>query len=223
MVSNFSNNKNVISQSHFRNWFELMVIDHGFLRIWWHNFHKVDNNLWRSNQPTPNRIKKAAHSGVKTIVNLRGERNDGGWQLEADACEKLGIQLIDFTARSRAAPDKKMLFQSRDLFSSIKFPALIHCKSGADRAGLMSALYLIIVKNSKVSEAIKQLSFRYGHIKYAKTGLLDRFFYEYLPFQKKGVPFFDWVEKDYNPKKIENDFKTSKLADIIINDIFKRE
>jgi protein tyrosine/serine phosphatase len=43
-------------------------------------------------------------------------------------------------------------------------PLLIHCKDGADRAGLASALYLAIVKRVDPKMAEAQLSFRYGHI-----------------------------------------------------------
>ena len=86
-------------------WTELMLKDHGFLRLRWHNLHQIDSHMWRSNQPTPARIKQCATLGINTIINLRGERDDGGWRLEAEACHKAGLTLVDFTARSRAAPD----------------------------------------------------------------------------------------------------------------------
>ena len=43
----------------------------------------------------------------------------------------------------------------------------MHCKSGADRAGLMSALYLILNQNVPVDKAKDQLSFKYLHLKHA--------------------------------------------------------
>ena len=52
---------------------------------------------------------------------------------------------------------------------------VMHCKSGADRAGLMSALYLILNQNVSVDKAKNQLSFKYLHLKHAKTGILDAF------------------------------------------------
>ena len=52
---------------------------------------------------------------------------------------------------------------------------MMHCKSGADRAGLMAALYLLIAKQP-AREAVKQLTWKYGHVKQAKTGVLDAFF-----------------------------------------------
>ena len=124
----------------------MIVKDHGFLRFCYHNFYQIDEKLYRSNMPTPLRIKQYSKLGIKTIINLRGVRRDGGWLLENEACEKNNIKLIDFRARSRAAPEKDMIFKAEKLFKSIKYPALIHCKSGADRAGIMSALYMLTYK-----------------------------------------------------------------------------
>ena len=96
-----------------RDWTELIFKDHGFLRVWWHNLHEIAPGMWRSNQPGPSRVHAAAKDGIRTIINLRGPRDDGGWQLEAEACAANGITLLDFTARSRAAPDKAMLHATR--------------------------------------------------------------------------------------------------------------
>ena len=76
-------------------WIELIFKDHGFLRVAWHNQHQIADGVWRSNQPGPGRIAKLADQGIKTIINLRGPRDDGGWQLEAEACKKAGITLFD--------------------------------------------------------------------------------------------------------------------------------
>jgi len=43
-------------------------------------------------------------------------------------------------------------------------PILIHCREGADRTGLASALYLAAIKKAGEAVAEGQLSIRYGHI-----------------------------------------------------------
>ncbi len=204
-------------------WAELMIKDHGFLRLYWHNLHQIDDQMWRSNQPTPARIGQFARQGIKTIINLRGPRSDGGWQLEAEACDRHNITMVDFTARSRAAPDKLMLHQARDLFADIAMPALLHCKSGADRAGLMAGLYLLIHRGRPAAEALEQLSFKYLHVRQAKTGLLDAFFEAYLPYEAKGVPFFDWVDRYYDPQALQEGFMSVSLADRLVDSILRRE
>ncbi len=206
-----------------RDWMELMAKDHGVLRLWWHNLHQIDSDMWRSNQPTPRRIEQAAKLGIRTIINLRGPRSDGGWRLEAEACARHGLQLVDFTVRSRAAPGKKMLYDTKTLFDRIEGPALLHCKSGADRAGLMSALYLLMEKNRPVAEASQQLSFRYFHVKQAKTGLLDAFLAAYALYEAEGMGFFDWVNNIYNPEKLQAEFLSSSWADRLVDQLLKRE
>lgn len=206
-----------------RDWMELIFKDHGFLRIWWHNLHEVAPGMWRSNQPGPSRVHAAAEKGIRTIINLRGPRDDGGWRLEAEACEKMGITLLDFTARSRAAPDKAMLHAARDLFTEAELPAMMHCKSGADRAGLMSALYLLVVEGRPAREAAGQLAWKYGHVKQAKTGLLDAFFEAYIPYEDQGMAFYDWVDSIYDPDEVTRQFQAKGWAVRLTDSILRRE
>ena len=204
-------------------WAELIFKDHGFLRLYWHNEHEIAPGMWRCNQPSPGRIRTAADRGIKTIINLRGPRADGSWRLEAEACKKYGLTLMDFTARSRAAPDKQMLHAAEALFTEMKLPAMMHCKSGADRAGLMAALYLLIVEKRPAREAAKQLAWKYGHVKQAKTGLLDAFFAAYFPYEDRGMAFFDWVDEIYEPDAITRDFKAKGWAVRLTDSILHRE
>ena len=206
-----------------RDWTELIFRDHGFLRIWWHNLHEVAPGMWRSNQPGPARVRAAAGMGIRTIINLRGPRDDGGWRLEAEACGKAGITLLDFTARSRAAPDKAMLHAARELFAEAELPAMMHCKSGADRAGLMSALFLLIVAKRPAREAALQLAWKYGHVKQAKTGLLDAFLAAYMPYEDQGMDFFDWVDNIYDPDQVTRDFQAKGWAVRLTDSILRRE
>ena len=205
-------------------WTELMLKDHGVLRLRWHNLHQIDSQMWRSNQPTPKRITQYAEMGITTIINLRGERDDGGWRLEAEACHQTGLTLIDFTARSRAAPDKPMLHATAELFQAISTPALLHCKSGADRAGIMSALYLVMMKNAAVDVAIKQLKFwPYLHVRQAKTGVLDAFLLAYKPYQQRGMGFFDWVDNIYDADALQENFRSKGWANRLVDELLNRE
>jgi len=205
-------------------WTELMLKDHGVLRLRWHNLHQIDSQIWRSNQPTPARIRHYADMGIKTIINLRGERDDGGWRLEAEACQQAGLPLADFTPRSRAAPDKPMLHSSAELFGAITTPALLHCKSGADRAGIMSALYLVMMKDAPVTTALQQLKFwPYLHVSQAKTGVLDAFLLAYQPYQQQGMKFFDWVDTIYDAKRLQAEFRAKGWANRLVDDLLNRE
>ena len=48
---------------------------------------------------------------------------------------------------------------AKRLFDEIEYPAMMHCKSGADRAGVMSVLYMHFRQKKPISEALRQLDF----------------------------------------------------------------
>ena len=198
-------------------------MDHGIFRFKWRSLHKISENTYRSNQPFPWQILADKNKrGIKTIINLRGVRNCSSFFLEKETCERHNIKLINFPVTSRAAPKVETILAAKKLFNEIEYPIIMHCKSGADRAGLMSALYLILHKNVSVNEAKKQLSFKYLHIKYAKTGILDAFFDNYIK-ENKNKDFLDWVKNDYNPEKLKLSFKVKKLSEILSTYILRRE
>jgi len=198
-------------------------VDHGIFRFKWRSLHKISENTYRSNQPFPWQILSDKNlRGVKTVINLRGVRNCSSFFLEKETCEKYNIKLINFPVTSRAAPKVETILAAKKLFNEIEYPIVMHCKSGADRAGLMSALYLILHKNISVIEAKKQLSFKYLHIKYAKTGILDAFFDNYIK-ENKNKDFLDWVKNEYNSEKLKSSFKVKKLSEILSTYILRRE
>jgi uncharacterized protein (TIGR01244 family) len=204
---------------------ELLFMDHGIFRALYVNRHRVGQKLYRSAQPAPHHVAWAARHGIRTIVNLRGaERDCAGYYFEIEACAHHGIRLVDFPIGSREAPSKARLEGARRLFETIEYPALIHCKSGADRAGFMAAFYLFVHEGRPLDEAMKQLSLRYGHVKQAKTGILDAFFDAYRAHNEKApVAFWDWVEKHYDPAVLTDAFRSGKSMDFLVDTILRRE
>ena len=157
-----------------RAWASLLLSDHGALRLVWKNRHRVTPRLWRSAQPSPLDIAWARRAGIRTVLSLRGD-GFGGDLLEREACAAEGLGFHRLVLFSRTAPAKETLREAIALLPSLPTPLLVHCKSGADRAGLATALFLIIVEGRPVAEARRALSLRYGHVRHAKTGILDAF------------------------------------------------
>ncbi|MFP4002702.1 MAG: tyrosine-protein phosphatase, partial [Alphaproteobacteria bacterium] len=159
--------------SRLRALWELWGQDHGFLRSVSPNRHRLSGKMYRSSQPAPYQIARLAKRGLKTIVNLRGQRDCGSYYLQMEACRRCGVELVNFRVKSREVPDRDTIYGARDLFEAIEYPALMHCKSGADRAGIASVLYLFLHEGVPMEKARRQLSLRYGHIRQSKTGVLD--------------------------------------------------
>jgi len=208
---------------------ELVWGDHGFLRAAFSNLHECGPGMWRANQPSPRQV--AAHArerGIRTIINLRGASTKGYYLLEKEACEAARIELVDFQVFSRDTPTKEAIFGARDLFARIEYPALMHCKSGADRAGLMAVLYKLLHEKVPFEVAREQLSFKYLHIKHGKTGMLDAFFDTYARFNEGRAPgdwkpFLDWVAQDYDRLAVKEDFLESFGTKVQIDKIIGRE
>ncbi|GEM_PF-47713 len=205
-------------------YFDLIFIDHHIFRFIYSNRHKVAPGVWRASQPAPFQIRGFARKGVRTIINLRGERDCGSYRLEAHACRRNGIKLVDFPMRSRGVPDEQMLRELDVLLRDIEYPVLLHCKSGADRVGLMSALYLILRENRSPEEAIQQLSIKYGHFRQADTGVLDHFLESYIEYNKATpISFMDWVNTVYDRKQVKSTFAPKSWANTVVNSILGRE
>lgn len=201
----------------------LIWADHGFLRARFSNFHWIEPGVMaRANQPSPRAIARYAQMGIKTILNLRGKSDTGYYALEKEACEQHGIELIDVRMFSREAPTLAQILRAKGLFETIKYPALMHCKSGADRAGAMAVLYKHLKMGLPIREAVEQLSVRYLHVKYGKTGVIDYFFERYLE-QGEGEPFIEWVEKHCDPKAIKAAFNQKLSAKIPLDALLQRE
>lgn len=131
------------------------------------NFYAVvPGELYRSNQPTAARVADYAQRyGIKTIVNLRGNGEDAAWYKdEVSAATTLGIEHIDFrmSAWKELSPDQSQKLVA--LLRDAPKPILIHCKSGSDRTGLASALYLYQITKANEDTAERQLSIRFGHL-----------------------------------------------------------
>jgi uncharacterized protein (TIGR01244 family) len=130
------------------------------------NLHAVlPGELYRSATLTPDQLKSViAEAGIRTIINLRGGAEDAWHRDEAATAAASGVRLVDFSwSADRELTDAQV---SRFLAAveTAERPILIHCRSGADRTGLASALYLAVVKHADEASAEAQLSIRFGHV-----------------------------------------------------------
>lgn len=198
--------------------------DHGFLRLRFHNRHHIGGGMYRENQPSPKRIKQWADEGIKTVINLRGESPKGFYLLEKEACEEHGIKLINYRMYSRDVHTVEALLGAKELFETIEYPAVMHCKSGADRTGIMGVLYRHFKMGDPISDAVEQLSFKYLHVRQGKTGMLDFFFEDYLRHaEKNDISFTEWVKTIYDPPDVKSRFMAGWAGSMLTEKVLKRE
>lgn len=204
---------------------DLIWNDHGFLRARFSNFHWIEPGVMaRANQPSPQALARYAQMGFKTILNLRGVSDTGYYHLEREACEREGLVLVDARMFSREPPSREAIRRADELFKTIQYPALMHCKSGADRAGVMAVLYRHLKMGQPIEAAIEQLSLKYLHVKQGKTGMIDYFFNTYLKeTAESGKSFRDWVEEDYDFDRVKAAFMGEWWANVLVDRILRRE
>ena len=210
----------------FKVYFEAYLVDHGILRKLYRNFYPIADGVYRSNHPSPRFIKKLKRAyGIETIVSLRKADKSGQFLLEKEACDQWGIRLINHPMSSRRLPNPQKLLALADILESAKKPLLLHCKSGADRAGMAAVVYQHIVEKAPMEKAIKQLNWRYGHFRWADTGKLDFFFENFLKYEKDHPheTLLHWVNTHYDREDLNKKFKPAGWANILVNYILRRE
>ncbi|MCI4663953.1 MAG: tyrosine-protein phosphatase [Neomegalonema sp.] len=210
-------------------WRSMFFVDHGFFRYGYLNLHKISDDAFRAAQPAPHHFRRFQRLGVRTVVNLRGGREFGSYPLEIQACIEGGFAYEEVMLKSRDAPKVEAIEAAAELLQRIEFPAVFHCKSGADRTGLMAALYLMLVKGETPTVAKRALSMRYGHFRQSATGILDAFIEKYEQAEAqaraegRSLDFMDWVRRDYDRKALQREFHSSGWARWITDRVLRRE
>lgn len=211
----------------FLAYLDMHFVDHGVIRAVYNNFYDLGGGMYRISQPSPRQLEAYQRKlGIRTVINLRGENVFGSYLLEKQACEALGIALVDHRLFSRHFPTVEEVLDTRDLFDRIEYPALIHCKSGADRAGLAATLYRHFRMGDPI-EAIRQLHWKFGHFQFGNTARLDKFFAQYIEDAKREpMSFIDWVQTRYDRDRMDVEFteaRRSRLGTWFVDRFLRRE
>jgi protein tyrosine/serine phosphatase len=215
----------VVSPGGRRNaWVDALLVDHAIFRLVWTNFAAVvPGRLYRSNHPTPGRLALAARRhGIRTIVNLRGQSGNGADALSRAAAQRLGLRLIDVPMKSSRAPSRALVLELIDALGCGEEPMLVHCKSGADRAGFAAGVFLLL-HGATSADALRELSPRFGHFRASRTGILDAFFRRYRETGEGRMDFADWVRTEYDPETLRHDGPSNRIARVLNDFILRRE
>jgi len=181
--------------------------DHGFLRGLWTNQFQIAPGVWRSNQPSPARLRKLKAMGIETVLNLRGADRFSFYLFEAETCAELGLTLIDHKIYARSLVPRTRFLELFKIFDGIEKPFVMHCKSGADRAGLAAALWLLDQEGATLDQAKAMLSLKYVHLKRTKTGLMDHVLEVFeADTSEVPMPIRQWFAEKYDPRRVTASF-----------------
>ena len=112
---------------------------------------KVSDDLYRSAQPKAEGMKNLAAFGVETVVNVRMFHSDKRRIRDTD----LGYERINI--KPWHTNEKKVVRFLQIVTDPERTPVLLHCYKGADRTGMLSAMYRIVVQGWTKEAAIEEM------------------------------------------------------------------
>ena len=113
----------------------------------------VEPNFYRSPQPTEDGFKALVmRKGLRTAVSLRASHSDDA------LTQGLGLRLFDFKMHAWHIEREDVVGALRALRSETRTgPTLLHCTLGADRTGLVAALYRMIYQGWSKEDALEEM------------------------------------------------------------------
>ena len=124
------------------------------------NFHRVNEKLYRGAQPKTSDLQELSKLGIKTVVDLTGER-EGGPREEAQA-RNLGLRYFNVALKRSGRPRDADIKRILSIINTPEYqPVFVHCKEGVDRTGTVIAVYRIAHDGWTSQEASAEVE-RYG-------------------------------------------------------------
>ncbi len=115
------------------------------------NFALVGPGLYRSAQPDARGFSAAKQLGIKTIINIRWAKSD------IEELKGLGLRYVHISFSALYPEDEDVIAFLQVMQDSANHPALIHCQRGADRTGMMVAIYRHVVQGWPMERAKKEM------------------------------------------------------------------
>ena len=172
------------------------------------NLHTVlPGRVYRCAQPSARDLEREVKDyGIRTVVNLRGCSFPLPWYLEESrATQALDIAQEDICFSAGRLPSPTELRRFVEVLDHAEYPLLLHCRRGADRTGMASAIVALLQTQQSFREARSQLSLRYGHVALGNPSFLDQFLALYADWlrahntEHSPEVFRRWLLYDYCP------------------------
>jgi hypothetical protein len=137
----------------------------GYVALWHNFFTVIPGRVYRCAQPPASDLERLIRAyGIGTVFNLRGRQPDLWYQEECAAARRGNAVVEDLCLRASRLPPAGDLAAVVAVLDGARYPILIHCASGADRTGLVSAVAILLQPDGTLEKARRQLGVRYNHV-----------------------------------------------------------
>jgi len=115
------------------------------------NGFQVTTNLYRGAQPAAEGFKQLKAMGVRTVINLRA------WHSDKDKVAGTGLKSVRFEMEPWRGDTEEVIQFLKVVTDTNNLPAFVHCERGADRTGMMCAMFRIAVCGWTKQQAIDEM------------------------------------------------------------------
>ena len=115
------------------------------------NLHRLTPTLYRSEQPTALGFRNLEKMGIRTVINLRAFNSDDD-EVRGTSLRTERVKILTWDVDDDHVIDVMRMLQKTE-----NGPFLIHCQHGADRTGVMSAMYRMVEQHWSAEDALAEL------------------------------------------------------------------
>lgn len=121
------------------------------------NFHQAGELIYRGGQPSDEGWLSLSKLGVRIVIDLRRDGEDGDHSLnhEAETVKAAGMRYVSVPMNGWVAPTGDQIRQVLALLNSGD-PVFVHCRKGMDRTGTVVAAYRITHDRWPNRQALKE-------------------------------------------------------------------
>jgi protein-tyrosine phosphatase len=113
----------------------------------------LDDRVWRGNAPTEEGYADLARAGVRTVVDLRAERD---LDVPTDLLAELGLRRVHLPIRDGQTPTTEQVAALLRAVEETDGIVYVHCGAGVGRSGSMSAAYLVAAGSETPTGALRR-------------------------------------------------------------------
>lgn len=162
--------------------------------------------IYRSAQPSgPEMDAFIQRLGLRSVLNLRGERGGSAWLAEERAVtDARGVEHHTVRLSAKRMPPSPRLREIVAVLDTAPRPLLFHCEGGVERSGLVGAV-AVLLDGGDLADARDQFAYSKGFVPWISRSEVPRVLDDYEAWlaargrAHEPDAFRAWIAEEYHP------------------------